>query len=371
MTSGRKGTDGLAEELAREREHVAGRSPSYERALALLPEVLAGPPGRYLASAWRHRTFFAWWERPLLLLAALRHDALRDVGHPLHAAFADDPPRAEAVTARALAAALDGSRERVFDALAHRSVQTNETSRAVAWLWPAHLAGLSHGARRVALADVGASAGLNLAADLLPPIWTDETGAPLEVALGVAAVARIGLDPVPLDATRDEDAEWLRACVWPGNAERLARLEAALVAFRAARPRPDGPVLAAVAATAVPARLDLLSTAVRDALVLAYQTVVRDFLSPDDRAEYEAGMRSWLATQPPGHALWIELEAASDGAGPEAPAELVAHLRSRSGALEDLALARCGFHPRRILRDLAAVERLRARFATAAPAAHA
>lgn len=369
MASGRKGTDGLAEELVRQREYVAGRSAPYERAIGLLPLVLAGPPGRYLASAWGHRTFFAWFDRPLLLLAALRFDALREgPAHPLHAAFAADPPRADAVNAEALAAALDGSRERVFDALAHRSVQTNETSRAVAWLWPAHLAGLSHGARPVALADVGASAGLNLTADLLPDIWTDETGAALEIAHGVGAVARIGFDPAPLDATRDDDAGWLRACVWPGDGDRLARLEAAIAAFRAARPRPDGPVLTPLSAAAVPARLDLLSTADRGALVLAYQTVMRDFLSPENRTEYEGGMRSWLATQPHGQALWVELEAADHAAGPDAGAELVAHLRSGSGRVEDLVLARCGFHPRRIVRDLDAVERFRAELAAAVPA---
>ena len=370
MASARKGTDGLAEELRRQREHVAGRSAPYARALELLPAVLEGAAGRYLATAWRHRTFFAWYDRPLLLLAALRFDAMQEgPTHPLHAAFAADPPRAEAATAGALAAALDGSRERTLDALAHRSVQTNETSRAVAWLWPAHLAGLSHGARPVALADVGASAGLNLTADLLPNIWTDETGAALEIAHGVAAVARVGFDPAPLDATRDDDADWLRACVWPGERDRLARLEAAIAAFRAARPRPDGPVLTPVAATAVPARLDLLSTADRGAVVLAYQTVVRDFLSPGDRAEYEGGMRCCLAAQPHGQAVWLELELADPPASPDAPAELVAHLRGPSGAVEDLVLARCGVHPRRILRDLAAVERLRGELA-AAPAAH-
>ena len=58
-------------------------------------------------------------------------------------------------------------------------MKTNETSRALAWLWPASLAG---GGRRIALADVGASAGLNLVADALPNPWTTEDGSPLEVA---------------------------------------------------------------------------------------------------------------------------------------------------------------------------------------------
>ena len=47
------------------------------------------------------------------------------------------------------------------------------------------------------------------------------------------------------------------------------------------------------ASTCSPARI-------RGALVLAYQTVMRDYLAPAERAEYEAGMRDWLAAQPAG-----------------------------------------------------------------------
>jgi hypothetical protein len=352
----RTGIDGLVEELERLRPTVAPRSPAYGRALAELPPVLAGPPGRYLAAAWSHRTFHAWWDRPLLLLAALRHEAmLEGAGHPLFAGFAASPPRAETITPAALAAALDGARERTYDTLARRAVQTNETSRAVAWLWPAAVAGLSNGARPVALVDVGASAGLNLIADVLPAIWTDERGAPLEVVRGIGAVARLGLDPSPLDAASEDDAGWLRACVWPGDGERLLRLEAALAAFALAYTRADAPMLAPVAATAVPARLVVLSAAEPGALVLAYQTVVRDYLAPLERAEYEAGMRDWLAAQPQGQALWVELEAAGDGAGDvDDGAEIVAHLRG-PGGVRNLVLARCGFHPTRIVRRHEAV----------------
>lgn len=356
MGEPRTGIDGLFEELERLRPRVAPRSPAYGRALAELPQVLRGAPGRYLAAAWAHRTFHVWWDRPLLLLAALRHAAMQDgEGHPLFAAFAAPSPRAEAVTAVALSAALDGKREQTFDALASRGVQTNETSRAVAWLWPAALAGLSNGARPVALVDVGASAGLNLVADVLPPMWTDEQGVPLEVARGVAAVARLGLDPSPLDATKEEDADWIRACVWPGDGARLARLEAAFAAFRQSYTWADAPMLAPVAAAAVPARLDVLSAADRDALVLAYQTVVRDYLAPAERGEYEAGMRDWIAAQPPGRALWVELEASEEDEDLDDGAAIVAHVRAPRGGVRDLELARCGFHPTRIDRRPEAV----------------
>jgi hypothetical protein len=371
MTEPRSGIDGLFAELELQRARLATRSPPYERALALLPQVLRGPPGRFLDAAWADRIFHASWDRPLLLLAALRHDAMREgEAHPLFQGFAAPAPRAEAVTADALRAALDGKRERIFDALAHRGLQTNDTSRAVAWLWPAALAGLSHGARPVALVDVGASAGLNLVADLLPAIWTDDRGAPLEVANGIGAVTRLGLDPAPLDATKQDDADWIRACVWPDDGERLERLELALAIFRQAQTRPDAPVLSPVAAAAVPARLDVLSAAERGAVVLVYQTVVRDYLPPAERAEYEAGMRNWLATQPPGQALWVELESIGEEARLEDGAAIVAHVRAPGGEVRDLELARCGFHPTRIVPRPEAVAALTSLMARERAAAH-
>ncbi len=368
MRSARVGIEGLEEELARERRAMEARSPPYARALELLPGVLTGAAGRFLAAAWEERRFFAWYERPLLLLAAIRDDVLADgEAHPLWPAFGPDADPG-AVEEDALREALGGRRDRVWDALARRSVQTNETSRAIAWLWPAALAGASGGARPIAIADVGASAGLNLVADALPPIWTDESGAPIEVARGVRTVARLGLDPAPLDVLHEEDARWLRACVWPGEAEREARLLAAIEAFRAARTRPDAPVLVPIAAPNVPSRLDLLSASDRGALVVATQTVVRDYLDPADRAEYERGMRGWLATHPAGAALWVELEATAEAAK---EAALVVHLRAADGALRSVELGRTGMHPVRIRRDPAAEAELRTLLAREPATAHA
>ncbi len=362
------GVEGLGEELARERLAVEARSLPYARALEILPEVLAGPEGRFLVAAWGERHFLAWYERPLLLLAAIRDDVLADgEPHPLWPGFGPDADP-EAVEPDALRAALGGGRDRVWDALARRSVQTNEPSRAVAWLWPAALAGASGGGRTIAVADVGASAGLNLVADALAPIWADEDGAPIEIARGVRAVARVGLDPAPLDVLREEDARWLRACVWPGDADREARLLAAMDAFRAARIRPDAPVLVPIAAPNVPSRLDVLSASDRGALVIATQTVVRDYLDPGDRREYERGMREWLATHPPGDALWIELEAVDESAR---EAALVVHLRGRDGGLRSVELGRSAMHPSRIRRAPGAEAELRAALAREGAAAHA
>jgi hypothetical protein len=355
----RIGLAGIEEDLARQRDAVRGRSAPYERALRLLPGILEGTPGRYVEAAWEHRRFFAWYDRPLLLLAALRDDALAE--GPLHPLF-DGFVRADAaaVTEGALSRALDGAREGVFAALAHRSVQTNETSRAIAWLWPAALARAGDEAHPLALADVGASAGLNLVADALPPVWVATDGGPLELARDVRPVARLGLDPAPLDPFRASDARWLRACVWPGERAREERLDAALAAFHAARVRPDAPVLVPVAATSVPARLDVLSGAQMNALVLAYQTVMRDYLEPAVRVAYEAGMRDWLGSHPAGRALWVELEPVDGDPAGVMPGALVAHVRSPWGQLRDLELARCTLHPLQLDVRRRAVEELRA-----------
>ncbi len=367
MPGGRVGIEGLDEELARERRAVEGRSAPYARALDLLPGVLSGPEGRFLAAAWEERRFFAWYERPLLLLAAIRSDVLLEgPSHPLWIAFGPDAD-AGGVGAASLRAALAGTRDRVYDALAHRSAKTNDTTRALAWLWPAALAGATGGVRAIALADVGASAGLNLVADDLPAIWTDEEGAPLEVATGVRAVARLGLDPEPLDALDEGDARWLRACVWPGEHDREARLLAALDAFRAARIRPDAPVLLPIAAPNVPSRLGLLSAAEPGVLVIATQTGVRDSLPPRDREEYERGMRDWLATHPPGDALWVELEGADVTAR---EAALVVHVRAHGGEVRSIELGRTGMHPTRVRRDEGAERELRELLARDEPPVH-
>ena len=49
-------------------------------------------------------------------------------------------------------------------------------------------------------------------------------------------VARVGVDLDPLDVNDAEDARWLRACLWPGQPERAARLEAEIALAATAPP---------------------------------------------------------------------------------------------------------------------------------------
>lgn len=364
-TEGPDPLEGLLDDLESQREFVQDRVPVYARILSLLPEVL---PMERLAEAWKGRTFGAWYERPLLILASLRDDALEEgPGHPLHAAIGggaelrdstngpNGSDGSKTVGPDELRAALEPGRP-VWEKLRQRHVQTNETSRAVAWLWPAHLIHGANPKRPLHLFDVGASGGLNLVADALPRIWTrsdgsgDGRGHGDEQALFVDPLPEVGtrrgFDLRPLDPGDEESARWLRACIWPGQESRLRRLDRAIDAWRNTEPRPD---LVRAAAGDVPGRLPTDE----DGWMLAYQTVMRDYLSPEEWDRYSAGMRRWLESSPRGRALWVELEveeAAREG-GP--PAAITVHLSDAS-----LVLATCEPHPERLDVDDEAVKEL-------------
>ncbi|WAA65156.1 DUF2332 domain-containing protein [Microbacterium oxydans] len=126
-----------------------------------------------------------------------------------------------------------------------RSLQTNEPLRLAALL-PV----LSEIEGPIALLEIGASAGLCLYPDRYSYRFTDEHGglrAGLDPADGMSAVVlesrvtgalpslrmpdvvwRAGIDLAPLDATSERDRRWLRGLVWPGEAGREERIDAAL-----------------------------------------------------------------------------------------------------------------------------------------------
>jgi len=290
------------------------------------------------------------------LLASLRYDALRQgPSHPLHAAMAVDDPDVGAVTPAAFAAATGADRGRLRDSLATRTVQTNETSRAVAWLWPASLIGSAAPGRGIALVDLGTSAGLNLVADDLPRPWADEDGAPLVVDPLPPVTTRLGLDLAPLDPRDRDSARWLRACVWPGQRERLGRLDRAIEAFRIRSAAPHGaPRIERCDLADAAARLVRLPV---DARVLALQTVVRGYLPVAVRDGYERSMRAWIESRRPGLAVWLEFEVDADATEPERSATLTARLTRRDGAALEIPLSRSHPHPRRMAVDRFQVER--------------
>jgi hypothetical protein len=319
----------LAEDLEQQRQYVVTRAPVYGRLLELLMSVV---PLDRLEDTWRHRTFEAWYDRPLLLLASLRDDALEEgSSHPLDRAIGSGAD-VDTATPDAMRAAFAPDRS-VWRKLRERFVQTNETSRAVTWLWPAHVIGTAHPSASVQIFDIGASAGLNLVADTLPRIWTCN-GALLSIDPLPRVTRRCGFDLHPVDVIDEKDARWLRACIWPGQTARQMRLEQAIVAWRQMTPRPE---LVAARANDVPTRLP------RDTMdrLLAYQTVMRDYLTAEEHVRYESGMRAWLDSLPDGQAFWVELEVTPDARASRPTADIVVHARGG----EDFVLATCDAHP--------------------------
>ena len=359
----RSGADGLLDDLKSARhELLSGRHDAYHRLSGTLLTLLSGTDDALMARfarCWRTRSFPSFYERPLLILAALRADALHEgTSHPLHAAIAAAKPDPSAVTQESVATSLGRDRLGVWSTLTTRRVQTNDTSRAIAWLWPAFVAGCDGARRPLALADVGASAGLNLLGDQLPAIWTDAaTGKGIPCATRVNAVARVGFDARPLNLELDADVLWMRACIWPGDTERLARFEAGVRAMRASAARPSRPALERLTASLVPERLaGLVAPMPADTLLLAYQTLVSGYLDAAERENYRKGMLDLLSRQAAGSALWVELEL--DDARRRLPAVFMAHVRA-GDAVRSIRLGRSSQHPAEVEVDAAGVDELR------------
>jgi hypothetical protein len=332
-------TENLEQDLARQRNFVEANVPVYARLLDLLEAALHSEFRERLDEAWQHRAFHAWYERPLLLLAALRAAAfeLREC-HPLGRALSDTTPDPDALSHAALAEATAPGSTLFWESVRQRTVQTNEVSRAVAWLWPAALMRDRPPDAVIDLHDIGASAGLNLVADRLPWPWLDETGAEL-VTRAPNVGQRTGYDVCPLDPSDPSARSWLRACIWPGQTARFERLDAAFDAYDGLRRGGQAPRLHAAPASKIPALL-----AIPHGAAIAYQTVVRGYLSPAESMAYEAGMHAWLR-KAPGRAVWIELEPTRTQDVPDRSAAVTAHVADRAERVIDLQLATCHPHP--------------------------
>ena len=203
---------------------------------------------------------------PLLWLAALQDRVLALVEAGERPALAGyyasaGPARApDAALDMHLAGFIDRHRDALAQAIATRTTQTNEIGRS-AILWPV-LQGLveATGRRRLALLDVGCSAGLNLGVDRWRYRYVDDaSGATVattppdrdprapEIACCLLAgtragavardavpeiVARAGVDLHPVAVDDPAAVRWLRACLWPHDGLRRARFDAAVAIAR-------------------------------------------------------------------------------------------------------------------------------------------
>ena len=191
--------------------------------------------------------------RPNLLLAALHERVLAGSGQDLREYYpsvgGQRAPDAE--LAPALRRFVQVHQSRIVDMLARRSTQTNEIGRC-AVLWPAlNEVARSSGKTDLALFDFGSSAGLNLGVDRYrydygdlqlgpeqgPVVHSRWHGAAPPSARPWRIVDRLGVDPKPIDVRDDAAVNWLRACLWPHDIERMARLQAAVALARASGDR--------------------------------------------------------------------------------------------------------------------------------------
>ena len=237
---------------------AAGESTLYERVAVALSEsdqalrAIEAAPARK-----RH---------PTVILAALHDLALAGRAPALAAAYAaGDGDAAAAAAIEALLRMTDS----VVAIAVRRQTRTNETGR-YAVLYPA-VAEAAHrvGADAVGLIDVGCSAGLNLNVDRVGLTYGNalnpsergttprnarraqllgDPSSPVQLSSSIVGdrplpawaipevVARVGIDLDPIDVTDADDARWLRACLWPDQPERAARLEAELALAATAPP---------------------------------------------------------------------------------------------------------------------------------------
>ncbi|MFB9540821.1 MULTISPECIES: DUF2332 domain-containing protein [Streptomyces] len=221
---------------------AAGTSPLYERVAVALSE--SGQALRAIEAAPARK------RHPAVILAALHDLALAGRAPALAAAYA-------AADGDAAAAAAVDTLLRMTDSVVatavHRQTRTNETGRC-AVLYPA----IAEAARRVdanavGLIDVGCSAGLNLNVDRVGITYSNgqslgNPSSPVQMTSSIVGdrpiptpaipevVARVGIDLDPVDVTGADNARWLRACLWPDQPERVARLDAEMALSATAPP---------------------------------------------------------------------------------------------------------------------------------------
>jgi hypothetical protein len=221
---------------------AAGTSPLYERVAVAVSEsdealrAIEAAPARK-----RH---------PTVILAALHDLALAGRAPALAAAYA-------AADGDAAAGAAIDTLLRMTDSVmaiaVRRRTRTFETGRC-AVLYPAIAeAARRVGANAVGLIDVGCSAGLDLHVDRVGITYSNgqslgDPSSPVQLSSVLVGhrpvptwampevVARVGVDLDPVDVTDAENARWLRACLWPDQPERAARLEAEMALAATAPP---------------------------------------------------------------------------------------------------------------------------------------
>ena len=204
--------------------------------------------------------------------------------------------------------------------MAQRRTQTNEPGRCSAFL--PSLAALD---TPIALIEVGASAGLCLFPDrwsyrYATPDGTRRFGTGPELGCTATGpvpwpsrmpeiVWRAGLDLHPLDVSDGEDVRWLQSLIWPEQAERFARLSAAVAIARADPPR----IVTGDLLSDLP---ELAAQAPPGAMLVIVHSAVLAYVPTQLRAGFVASVDALSSIRP---TVWLSNEAPGVVAGTDQP----------------------------------------------------
>ncbi len=228
--------------------------------------------------------------------------------------------------------------------------QTNETGRSGALLGGLLALAGRTGGMEVELLEIGASTGLNQNLDAFRydfgegPGWGDPAspvlvrhawrGAPPPLDARLSIATRAGCDLNPLDPSDPAARARLLAYIWPDQAERLARAEAA-IALAVARPRP---IEQADAAAWIEARLAAPQPEGRVRVVM--HSIMWQYLPKPVQDRIAAALAAAAARATPARPVaWLRME-------PDADAGSAALTLSLAPGEDDRLLARTDFHGR-------------------------
>jgi hypothetical protein len=216
------------------------------RLLALAALAVAQPgPVRDLFAPWADAGARAQMENavPLRLLGAVHERALSGAAPGLTAAYPHGEAPGDPDQAWALAEALIEADPAPLAAFMAHEPQTNETRRSICLLG-GFLAVADETRLPLRLFELGASAGLNQNWDRFrfdlaaAGAWGDARatvrmdaewrGPPPAIGAPVRVISRAACDRKPVDITQPDARRRLKAYVWADQAERLARLDAAI-----------------------------------------------------------------------------------------------------------------------------------------------
>lgn len=217
--------------------------------LAAARLTAAGPAGTHILD-WPGEPSYRGDSVPLRFCGALHHLVITDRSPALAAVY---PPAKEAGEDddrlwRAVEMALSDHEAAIIAFLAD-APQTNEVRRAAAllplWIWASGRFGLP-----LVVSELGASAGLNLCADLFsldaggalygmadsPVRLTPVASGRMPSGTAPQVAERRGCDLAPLDPQSPADREKLLAYIWPDQPERVERTQAAMAIAASADP---------------------------------------------------------------------------------------------------------------------------------------